>query len=83
MKQYCIGVDFGTLSGRAVLVDTANQEREHLSVEDALARAGKIRLRPILMTTLTTILAMVPMASRPIFMPDLNSSFASLSGLIL
>ena len=45
-----------------LLVDTANQEREHLSVEDALAKAGKIRLRPILMTTLTTILAMVPMA---------------------
>ena len=24
MKQYCIGVDFGTLSGRAILVDTSN-----------------------------------------------------------
>ena len=45
-----------------LLVDTANQEKEHMSVEDALARAGSIRLRPILMTTLTTILAMVPMA---------------------
>ena len=45
-----------------LLVDTANQERERMSIEDALARAGKIRLRPILMTTLTTILAMVPMA---------------------
>ena len=45
-----------------LLVDTANQERQRMSIEDALARAGKIRLRPILMTTLTTILAMVPMA---------------------
>ena len=45
-----------------LLVDTANQEREHRSLEDALVTAGSIRMRPILMTTLTTILAMVPMA---------------------
>ena len=45
-----------------LLVDTANQEKEHMSLEDALVTAGSIRLRPILMTTLTTILAMVPMA---------------------
>ena len=32
-----------------------------MSLDDALVEAGKIRLRPILMTTLTTILAMVPM----------------------
>ncbi len=45
-----------------LLVDTANQEKEHMPLEDALVTAGSIRLRPILMTTLTTILAMVPMA---------------------
>ncbi len=45
-----------------LLVDTANQEKEHMEVRDALVTAGKVRLRPILMTTLTTILAMVPMA---------------------
>ena len=44
-----------------LLVDTANQEKEHMPLEDALVTAGKIRLRPILMTTLTTILAMIPM----------------------
>ena len=33
-----------------------------MPLEEALIEAGKIRLRPILMTTLTTILAMVPMA---------------------
>ena len=44
-----------------LLVDTVNQEREHMSLEEALVTAGRIRLRPILMTTLTTILAMVPM----------------------
>ena len=44
-----------------LLVDTVNQEKEHMALEDALIEAGKIRLRPILMTTLTTILAMVPL----------------------
>jgi len=44
-----------------LLVDTVNQEKERMPLEDALVEAGKIRLRPILMTTLTTILAMVPL----------------------
>ena len=44
-----------------LLVDTVNQEKERMPLEDALVEAGKIRIRPILMTTLTTILAMVPM----------------------
>ena len=42
-------------------VDSANQLREEMSVEDALIETGAIRLRPILMTSLTTILAMIPM----------------------
>ena len=45
-----------------LLVDTTNQLRETgLGIEEALVQAGKIRLRPILMTTLTTILSMLPM----------------------
>lgn len=44
-----------------LLVDTVNQEKERLGLTDALVTAGQIRLRPILMTTLTTILAMIPM----------------------
>ena len=45
-----------------LLVDTANTLRKvGLSAEDALIASGQIRLRPILMTTLTTILAMVPL----------------------
>ncbi|MDO5475975.1 MAG: efflux RND transporter permease subunit [Eubacteriales bacterium] len=44
-----------------LLVDTVNQEKGRMPLEDALVEAGKIRIRPILMTTLTTILAMVPM----------------------
>ena len=45
-----------------LLVDTTNQLRETgLGIEEALVQAGKTRLRPILMTTLTTILSMLPM----------------------
>lgn len=43
-------------------VDTTNQYRKQMSTEEALILTGKSRLRPILMTTLTTILSMIPMA---------------------
>ena len=43
-------------------VDTVNQLREESSLEEALVESGCIRLRPILMTTLTTILSMIPLA---------------------
>ncbi len=43
-------------------VDTVNQLREEMGLEEALIQSGQLRLRPILMTTLTTILSMVPMA---------------------
>ncbi len=46
-----------------VLIDSVNRYREEgLSQEDAIIKAGPLRLRPILMTTLTTILGMLPMA---------------------
>lgn len=46
-----------------VLVDYINQlRRRGMEREEAILTAGPIRLRPILMTSLTTILAMVPMA---------------------
>jgi hydrophobe/amphiphile efflux-1 (HAE1) family protein len=35
---------------------------EGLSIEEAIAQAGEVRLRPILMTTLTTLLGMLPLA---------------------
>lgn len=46
-----------------VLVDYVGQlkERGH-PTDEALAIAGQVRLRPILMTTLTTVLGLVPMA---------------------
>ena len=46
-----------------VLVDCINQFRaDGMERNEAIFHAGPIRLRPILMTTLTTVLAMLPMA---------------------
>ncbi len=46
-----------------ILVDTANRlRRRGLDKLDALRRAGRTRLRPILMTTATTVLGLTPMA---------------------
>ncbi|HEY8552147.1 MAG TPA: efflux RND transporter permease subunit [Thermaerobacter sp.] len=46
-----------------VLIDFVKQLREQgLSAEDALVAGGRARLRPILMTALATVLALIPMA---------------------
>lgn len=46
-----------------LLVDLTNQYvREGLSVKDAILKAGPVRLRPILMTTIAMILGMLPSA---------------------
>jgi HAE1 family hydrophobic/amphiphilic exporter-1 len=45
-----------------LFVDTANRYRETMELHEALVTAGRTRLRPILMITLTTILAMAPLA---------------------
>ena len=46
-----------------LLVDFTNGERAHGStVTEALAKAGQVRLRPIIMTALATIFGMVPVA---------------------
>ena len=46
-----------------ILVDYALQQRElGLSATEAMQRAGPVRLRPILMTTLATMMAAVPAA---------------------
>jgi HAE1 family hydrophobic/amphiphilic exporter-1 len=51
------------LTNAIVLVSMVEQQRKDgLSIHDALIEGGKTRLRPIIMTALTTILAMIPMA---------------------
>jgi HAE1 family hydrophobic/amphiphilic exporter-1 len=46
-----------------VLIDTINQlRRRGMAKAEAVIRAGHLRLRPILMTTLTTVLGLLPMA---------------------
>ena len=46
-----------------VLVDYVNLlRRRGVSRDEALVQAGQVRLRPILMTTMTTVLGLAPMA---------------------
>ena len=53
----------GTVVNNGILyVDTVNQYRQEMPLEKALTESGATRLRPILMTTLTTVLSMIPMA---------------------
>ncbi|MCI9102245.1 MAG: efflux RND transporter permease subunit [Lachnospiraceae bacterium] len=53
----------GTVVNNGILyVDTVNQYRVTMDMNTALIEAGATRLRPIMMTTLTTIVAMIPMA---------------------
>ncbi len=54
----------GTVVNNGILyVDTANQYRATMDFEKAVIEAGATRMRPMFMTTLTTIVAMIPMAA--------------------
>ncbi|OGX13575.1 MAG: hypothetical protein A3K11_00130 [Nitrospirae bacterium RIFCSPLOWO2_12_FULL_63_8] len=51
------------VSNSVLLVDFANRRlREGLPLEEAVVEAGRLRIRPILMTSLATILGLAPMA---------------------
>lgn len=68
----------GTVVNNGILyVDTVNHERADLErgLNESLIDAGAIRIRPILMTSLTTILSMIPMAM------SFGNSGASTQGL--
>jgi len=59
----CIMLGGIVVNNAILLVDQAGRLRkEGMPLEEALAEAGRRRLRPILMTTLTTILALLPLA---------------------
>jgi HAE1 family hydrophobic/amphiphilic exporter-1 len=52
------------VSNAILLVDYTNilRRRDHIPLREAVATAGRTRLRPILMTSLATMLGLVPMA---------------------
>ncbi|HEY5766026.1 MAG TPA: efflux RND transporter permease subunit, partial [Candidatus Deferrimicrobiaceae bacterium] len=59
----CIMLGGIVVNNAILLVDQAGQlTRKGMGVRDAVAEAGRRRLRPILMTTLTTVLALLPLA---------------------
>ena len=59
----CIMLGGIVVNNAILLVDQAGQlVRTGMPVREAVAEAGRRRLRPILMTTLTTILALLPLA---------------------
>jgi HAE1 family hydrophobic/amphiphilic exporter-1 len=59
----CIMLCGIAVNNAILLVDQAGRLRETgMPTHQALCEAGRLRLRPILMTTLTTILALLPLA---------------------
>ncbi|HVR76196.1 MAG TPA: efflux RND transporter permease subunit, partial [Planctomycetota bacterium] len=59
----CIVLAGIVVNNAIVLIDTANRQRgQGLGKVEAVVRAGHIRMRPILMTSSTTILGVIPMA---------------------
>ncbi|MBF0266112.1 MAG: efflux RND transporter permease subunit [Gammaproteobacteria bacterium] len=59
----CIMLGGIVVNNAILLVDLANQlKHTGMKATQAIAEAGRRRLRPILMTTLTTILALLPLA---------------------
>ena len=59
----CIMLAGIVVNNAIILVDEIKQLRqENLSIYNAILEAARRRLRPILMTTLTTVLGLIPMA---------------------
>ena len=59
----CIMLGGIVVNNAILLVDQAGRQiREGMGIQEALIEAGRRRLRPILMTTLTTILGLLPLA---------------------
>jgi HAE1 family hydrophobic/amphiphilic exporter-1 len=60
----CIMLGGIVVNNAILLVDTANRlrRRDGMALREAIEEAGRRRLRPILMTALTTILGLLPLA---------------------
>jgi HAE1 family hydrophobic/amphiphilic exporter-1 len=59
----CIMLGGIVVNNAILLVDQAGRlRREGMTTDKALVEAGRRRLRPVLMTTLTTVLALLPLA---------------------
>jgi multidrug efflux pump subunit AcrB len=50
------------INNAIVLIDQIDIERETLPLSEAIAEAARKRFRPILLTSLTTVLGLLPMA---------------------
>jgi HAE1 family hydrophobic/amphiphilic exporter-1 len=60
----CIMLGGIVVNNAILLVDHTNllHRRDGMSLQDAIEEAGRRRLRPILMTAMTTVLGLVPLA---------------------
>ena len=64
-----------------VMIETMNDchREKGMSIADAAAKGSSLRLRPILVTTLTTVLGLIPLAlSDPVWMPLCTSIISGL-----
>jgi multidrug efflux pump subunit AcrB len=59
----CISLAGVVVNNAIVLIDFINQLRHHgLTTHEAILHAGKTRFRPVMLTAVTTILGLIPMA---------------------
>lgn len=63
-----------------VLVDTINRLRPTMGLDAAVAEATRLRMRPILMTTMTTVLGLFPLAVGPLLLGVLPGSWSLAEG---
>ena len=59
----CISLAGIVVNNAIILIDLINRKRERgISVEEAVIHAGRTRFRPVVLTAITTILGLLPMA---------------------
>ncbi len=70
----CVVLAGIVVNNAIVLVDRINRNRQRgLGLDEAILEAGRARLRPILMTTVTTVLGMVPLTGWLAGLPGIGS----------